>query len=158
MIAAIETSVISYHGQGWAGALARSCAGARRSIYLSALSLHPPTPNAQGEWPELWRAWCAAVQRGVTVDMWLPAPSPVHPATARNSTAGRTASEAGITMHYVTGVKLLHAKSAVIDAAEIWIGSGNFTAAAAHHNHEAYLQAICPRIAHELISRWKSLA
>lgn len=154
----INAANLYYHGGGWAIALAAECAAAQRTIHLSALSMIPPTPNGTGAWPELWCAWKAAAARGVAVHIWLAAPSPIHPATRANMTAGKAASSAGIQMHYITGNRLLHAKTAVIDATTIWIGSGNFTAAAAHHNHEAYMRADCPAIARQIIDRWQSLA
>lgn len=149
---------ISYHGNNWADALAAACSQARETIHISALSMHPPSANAIGDWSRLWRAWCDAVRRDVLVAIWLPIPSPIHPATLRNTTAGRAILAAGMQIHYVKGPRLLHAKTAVIDARSVWIGSGNYTAAAAHHNHEAYLQADCPRIARAVIARWESLA
>lgn len=149
---------IEYHGESWAAALAADCTGAQSSILASALSLLPPTPNASGSWPELWRAWKAAAARGVRVAVWLPVPSPIHPATRGNFGAGRACTENQIEIHYIAGARLLHAKTCIIDARVVWIGSGNFTAAAAHHNHEAYLRADCAKIAHELASRWEALA
>jgi phosphatidylserine/phosphatidylglycerophosphate/cardiolipin synthase-like enzyme len=79
------------------------------------------------------------------------------PATRGNYGAGRACTAAGIHIHYVTGNRLLHAKTCIIDKHAIWIGSGNFTAAAAHHNHEAYLRADCAKIAAEIVSRWEAL-
>ncbi|MFA5825507.1 MAG: phospholipase D-like domain-containing protein [Gallionellaceae bacterium] len=149
---------LAYHGAGWAKALADECAKAVGGIHISALSMLPPTPNATGHWPELWAVWCAAVQRGVRVGVWLPAPTAIHPATKGNAGAGRRIQEAGMEIHYITGNQLLHAKTCVIDARSVWIGSGNFTAAASHHNHEAYLRADCEEIARQLIQRWESLA
>jgi len=154
----ITGAEIYYHGEGWAEHMAEQCALARKSIHISALSMLPPGQNATGDWPELWRAWCAAARRGVRVDIWLPSPTGIHPATKGNIGAGRAIVAAGLGIHFVQGNKLLHAKTVVIDAASVWIGSGNFTAAAAHHNYEAYLQARCPKIARQLIERWEGLA
>lgn len=153
-----DTTNLTYHGAGWAKALAAECAQAARTIHISALSMLPPTPNASGHWPELWTEWCKAVARGIQVDVWLPAPTGIHPATKGNVGAGRRIQEAGMRLHYVTGNQLLHAKTCIIDARSVWIGSGNFTAAAAHHNYEAYLRADCDAIAHALIERWQSIA
>jgi len=158
MNADIKCAEIYYHGAGWAEHMAECCALAQRSIHVSALSMLPPTQNASGDWPELWRAWCAAARRGVAVHIWLPAPSGIHPATKGNGGAGRAIVDAGMRIHFVQGNKLLHAKTAVIDESSVWIGSGNFTAAAAHHNYEAYIQATCPRIARQVIERWEALA
>lgn len=158
MISHSEAANVTYHGAGWCAALAAECAAAQHSIHMSALSMHAPTPHAHGAWPDLWSALTAAAARGVAVHIWLSAPSTIHPATRGNITAGRAAAARGVVPHFVTGTNLLHAKTAVIDARAVWVGSGNFTSAAAHHNHEAYLRADCPRIAAELIHRWQSLA
>jgi phosphatidylserine/phosphatidylglycerophosphate/cardiolipin synthase-like enzyme len=154
----INSANIYYHGEGWAATMAAECAGAQKTIHISALSMLPPTPNATGDWPDLWRAWCAAAKRGIAVNVWLPAPTPIHQATRQNSTTGGKIILNGMGIHYITGSRLLHAKTAVIDARTVWIGSGNFTAAAAHHNYEAYLRAECPTIAKQIIDRWESLA
>lgn len=148
---------LEYHGAGWAAALRADCDLASRSLHLSALSMLPPGANASGPWPDLWRAWIAAAKRGVDVHLWLPAPMTHNPATRGNFGAGSACTEQGIFIHYATGNRLLHAKSCVVDAHIVWIGSGNFTAAAAHHNHEAYLRADSPKIAAELICRWEAL-
>lgn len=158
MISNSEAANVNYHGAGWCAALAAECAAAQHTIHMTALSMHAPTAHAHGAWPYLWSALANAVTRGVEVHIWLAAPSSIHPATRGNITAGRAAAAHGIHTHYVTGTNLLHAKTAVIDAHAVWIGSGNFTSAAAHHNHEAYLRADCPRIAAELIHRWQMLA
>ena len=151
-------SNVMYHGEGWAEAMGEACALAMDSIHVSALSILPPTSNASGDWPELWRAWCAASRRGVAVDIWLPSPNEKAPATLGNGTAGRAIVDSGMNVHFVQGTRLLHAKTCVIDAATVWIGSGNFTAAAAHHNYEAYLEAHSQVIAQCLIERWQGLA
>lgn len=149
---------LTYHGEGWALAMSKECAAAERTIHISALSMTPPTEHKTGHWQELWQAWCAAAKRGVNVHIWLPSPSEIYPATKGNIGAGRAIIEAGMHPHFVQGSRLLHAKTAIIDARTIWIGSGNFTAAAAHFNHEAYLRADCKKIAKQLIERWESIA
>lgn len=149
---------LQFHGAGWAQAMRADCRAAARTIHASALSLQPPTPHGTGHWPELWGEWKAAAARGVRVGIWLPTPSNIYPATLGNFGAGRAAEEAGIHVHFVNGNRLLHAKTCIIDGLTVWIGSGNFTAAAAHYNHEAYLRADCSRIAQELVARWEALA
>lgn len=153
-----RTNELHYHGDGWANDLWDDCANAKTSIHISALSLQPPTPRGRGHWPELWDAWKNAALRGVQIDFWMAEPTPVHPATGKNYSAGEALAQMGAHPHYVKMPRLLHAKTVCIDRAVIWIGSGNFTAAAAHHNHEAYLSAYCPTIAEQLIKRWESLA
>ena len=154
----IKSANLYYHGEGWAEHMATECDKAAKSIHISALSLLPPGPNSTGSWPDLWRSWCASARRGVRVDFWLPATNPIYPATSGNRKAGSTIQLNGMYIHYITGNRLLHAKTCVIDEQQIWIGSGNFTAAAAHHNYEAYLCADCPEIAKQIVARWKNLA
>ena len=158
MIDISDSVNLRYHGEDWAGKMADECSKAKYSIHLSATSLHAPTPNGTGAWPRLWNTWVEAAARAVQVRIWLPAPSPIHPATRGNSTAGDKILAKGMWVHYVTGPRLLHAKTCIIDGEIIWIGSGNFTAAAAHHNHETYLRATCPAIAKQIIERWRLLS
>jgi phosphatidylserine/phosphatidylglycerophosphate/cardiolipin synthase-like enzyme len=148
---------VTYCGVGWAAALAHECSRARTSIILSALSMQPPTPKASGDWPQLWRAMCEAPKRGVRVRVLLPAPSPIYPATKGNFRAGSELTKEGVEINYIKGPKLLHAKTAIIDNRAVWIGSGNLTAAAAHHNHEAYIRLDSERIACDLLKRWEAL-
>lgn len=145
---------VAYHGTEWAKGMAYDIKQATQSIHLTALSIHRPTKNGRGAWPDLINAWKAAALQGVRIDLWLPAPSHTHPATLQNMTVGKYLSDQGLNIHLVKPTKLLHAKTCVIDRRIVWIGSGNFTAAAAHHNHEAYMRAECPKIAEELITRW----
>ena len=153
----IESANLYYHGEGWAAAMADECQLAMASIHASALSFQPPRTQTDGDWPRLYQSWVDAAARGVQVCVWLPAASTTHPATHHNLTAARRMIADGIHARLVSGNQLLHAKTCVIDASSIWIGSGNFTAAAAHFNHEAYLRADCPAIAAELIARWEAL-
>jgi phosphatidylserine/phosphatidylglycerophosphate/cardiolipin synthase-like enzyme len=150
--------IVTYHDTEWCEAMAAQCATARYSIHISALSMLPPTPNATGQWPTLWREWCAAARRGVRVDIWLPAPSAIYPASLGNLSAARKIVEAGMFIHSVPGNKLLHAKTCVIDKCSVWVGSGNFTAAAAHHNHESYMQTCSELIASRIVNRLESIA
>lgn len=149
---------VYYYGAGWAAAMADQCAAAQRSIHISALSMIPPTQNATGDWPELWRTWCAAARRGLSVHIYLPSATTIHAATRGNNTAGRVIVANDMHIHLIKGNKLLHAKTVVIDDISVWIGSGNFTAAAAHHNHEAYLQTAHQQIARQLIERWGAIS
>jgi phosphatidylserine/phosphatidylglycerophosphate/cardiolipin synthase-like enzyme len=148
---------IYYHGADWAAAMRAECDHAQTSILITALSVLPPGRDASGPWPELYAAWKTAAQRGIKVRVWLPAPSAAHPATRQNHTSAIKMAAAGLFPHLVPGAKLLHAKTCTIDCKSVWIGSGNFTCAAAHHNHEAYLRADCAHIARELAARWEQL-
>jgi phosphatidylserine/phosphatidylglycerophosphate/cardiolipin synthase-like enzyme len=149
---------VSYHGESWGADMMEDCKRAAKSIHISALSMLAPTKNGSGSWPDLWNAWCAAAQQGVRIDIWLAAPSGIHPATRANVSAGYAIIGAGMYVHYITGNRLLHAKTAIIDAEIAWIGSGNFTAAAAHFNHEAYARIESEKIARQLITRWEGWA
>lgn len=153
-----QPAQINYFDVDWCGSMAAQCATAQRSIHMSALSMQAPRQDAIGTWPDLWRELCAAARRGVRVDIWLPAPSPIYPASKGNQATGQRIVDEKMHVHFVTGNRLLHAKACVIDTASCWIGSGNFTAAAAHFNHESYLQTVCPVIAGRIISRLKTLA
>lgn len=148
---------LRYYGAEWAEVMADECRAASESIHVSALSLHPPTIHGSGAWPRLWKTWIEVAKKGIPINFWLPAPTKIHPATRNNTVSGAAIVANGMFVHYVTGNRLLHAKTCIIDAKSVWIGSGNFTAAASHHNHEAYLRADCPAIAERIITRWKSL-
>lgn len=151
-------SEIEYHGQDWAEGMLVDCEHAQRTIHISALSMHTPTIRSSGAWPELYKSWLAKSQQGVKIDIWLPQPSKTWPATLGNFSTGNKLAAAGLFPHFVKSNRLLHAKTCIIDAQIVWIGSGNFTAAAAHYNHEAYLRTYSPGIAEKLIDRWESLA
>ena len=148
--------MITVHDQ-WAMPMATDCAAARLSITASALSLHALRRPSETPFGHLWAAWQCAAARGCTVDFFLAAPSKNHPATAQNLTAGGILRSAGMRAHFVPQPRLLHAKTLIIDARIVWIGSGNFTAAAAHHNHEIYCRFESPEIAQRIAARWQSI-
>ena len=141
----------------WAEAMATDCASAKKSITLSALSLHAPAKPLNTPFGRLWQSWIDAAERGVNVELYLPAPTKIHPATLQNRQHGIRAAANGITVHFVPQPELLHAKSCVIDSAIAWVGSGNFTSAAAHHNHELYLRCADARIAQDVEGLIKAL-
>lgn len=145
------------HLTHWAAAMAADCNAAQSDIALSALSLLPPRTNSPGEWPTLWQALIAAAARGVRVTLYLAKPSPINLATTRNHGTAATANAHGIACRLIPGPHLLHCKSLTIDSRIVWIGSGNFTSAAAHHNHEAYIRAARPDFAAAVLARWKAL-
>lgn len=150
--------MIEVYSSDWAQTMADDCATAQDSIAASALSLLPPRHPSQTPFGRLWQSWVDAAARGVRVVIFLAAPSKHHPATAQNITAGRIAREAGILTRLVPQPGLLHAKTLVIDASRVWIGSGNFTAAAAHHNHEIYCRFDSPQCAARIVERWNNIA
>lgn len=142
----------------WAENMAHDCKAAQHSIHLTAISCLPPTEKAAGAWKELFSSWEDAAKRGVEVHIWLPVPNKAFPATLQNHTAGMKLSASGVFTHMVKGNRLLHAKTCIIDNRIAWVGSGNFTAAAANYNYEAYLRVDCAKIALDLRTRWELLA
>lgn len=138
----------------WAAPLAADLAAARWSVLITALSLHPlrrvaPTPIGR-----LWLELAGAVARGARVDVILPRPNRSHPATAMNGQAAEALHAIGAHCVFAPPGRLLHAKTCSIDAETVWIGSGNWTAAAAAHNHEAYLRVKSCAHAAKLRAHW----
>lgn len=140
----------------WAAPLALDLDAARESILISALSLHPMRKVSASNIGRLWLGLAGAVARGVAVDFILPAPARSHPATAINGQAAEALHAIGARCHFAPPARLLHAKTAVIDRATVWIGSGNWTAAATAHNHEAYLRITCNNIAERVRANWRA--
>jgi phosphatidylserine/phosphatidylglycerophosphate/cardiolipin synthase-like enzyme len=133
------------HGNGWAATLADDIDSAQTRVTMTALSMLPPRIVQADDISRLWLALIHAAERGIEVTIALPAPSEAHPATLRNHTTALTLRAARIGAVLVPPARLLHAKTTTIDAAIAWIGSGNITAAAAHHNRELYLRTTDPR-------------
>lgn len=144
--------------ENWAQELAVDCANAAYGITISSLSMQPPRHPSLTDFGILWQSWVDATRRGVRVEFFLASPSKSHPATARNASAGALAFQAGMHVRYVPQPNLMHAKSIIIDDKTVWIGSGNMTAAAAHHNHEIYVRFEAPEIAARIKKRWESIA
>ena len=131
--------------KGWALELADAINQADKKITLTALSFLPPRRHKPDEFGKLYAAIMSASAMGIDVNIILPMPSKEHPATAQNASAARTLRDIGCTAWLRASRNLLHAKTAQIDMAEAWIGSGNMTAAAAHHNREAWMVTDDPR-------------
>lgn len=146
-----------YHDTEWLRAMLTDIELAAASIHLTALSFQPQTPERSGAISRLWTALHAARARGVQVYAYLPTPNRNAAATMRNASTASMMRQAGMHCHLVQGGRLLHAKTLVVDALVVHIGSGNFTDAAASQNYEAYLRVISPAIASRLINRWKEL-
>lgn len=144
--------------ENWALEIAADCENSQLEIMVSSLSMQPPRRPAQTPLGRLWQAWTDAAARGVQVNFFLAAPSKIHPATAQNATAAALAFKAGMQTRYIPQPNLLHAKSVIIDDLICWIGSGNMTAAAAHHNHEIYVRFESQEIARRIKNRWQLLA
>jgi phosphatidylserine/phosphatidylglycerophosphate/cardiolipin synthase-like enzyme len=126
--------------QYWPLELARDFDAANRSIIMTALSFLPPRTIKNEMFSKLWLAIATASRRGVAVQVALPAPTVAHPATLRNEAAARDLAAIGATTVLVPATNLLHAKTVCIDARLAWVGSGNYTAAAAHHNRECWMR------------------
>lgn len=127
---------------------------ALHSICISSLSLHPPRASRASNIGMLWSSIEAAAERGVSLLFFLPQSSKAHPATAFNESAATRLHAIGAKVHTLNPARLLHAKTVSIDDSIAWVGSGNWTAAAAAHNREAYIRAASPRIATRLRNHW----
>lgn len=122
----------------WASLLAHDIAHARHRVILTALSAQPPRHSAKSPHGALWQELCAAPSRGLSVTLLIAAPMNAHPATSRALHAARYLHGFGVTVLLVPGPRLLHQKTVCLDREVCWVGSGNFTAAAANHNYELY--------------------
>lgn len=140
------------HHAGWLETLTVDLDKAAASISITALSIHYPATKTAGPLGPFWAALAAATSRGIRPALIMPAPSRSHPATAMNGNTAEKAHALGLDAHLIPLPRLLHAKSAVIDSRIAWVGSGNFTAAAACHNREIYMRSTDPAIARHLAS------
>jgi len=141
----------------WAERMAQDVRNAKEQIIMTALSMQQARGNSHGSWHGLWSALLEAPGRGVAVKIWLPQPHHAHPATMGNYTTAVTLAKAGIVCQLVKDSRLLHAKTCVIDEQIAYVGSGNYTAAACNHNHEAYLRVDCKKLALDVATRWELL-
>jgi len=139
--------------ENWAAILVDDINQANTSIIGTALSMLPPRTTQAGPWPAMWNALCAAAARHVRIRFTLPAPNRAHPATAQNATGARAAHDKGMIVTMIHSPRLLHAKQFIIDENVVWIGSGNMTAAAYAHNHEAWIRFESKKIAATLTLR-----
>jgi phosphatidylserine/phosphatidylglycerophosphate/cardiolipin synthase-like enzyme len=133
------------HSDDWASRIAADITTAQTRVIMTALSMLPPRVTSSDALSALWLALIRAAERKIAVTIIMPMPSEAHPATARNHTTAMALRAAGIITSLVPAQRLLHAKTATIDAAIAWVGSGNLTAAAAHHNREIYMRTDDPR-------------
>lgn len=141
----------------WPRHIALDIADAKHTIIASALSCQPPRRIATTGLSPLWLALVSAAARRRRVVLILPASTRTHPATAHNNTTAQTAAAVGITVSLVPMPRLLHAKTVSIDGRISWVGSGNFTAAAASHNHEAWIRTEDEQTAAELLHFHRTL-
>lgn len=145
----------------WASPMTGDIDAATRSVIACALSLHVPRYASETAFGKLWTSIENAAARGVEVKIILPKPSHIHPATLQNHTMAKLAFERGVRVTFATGAELLHAKAVVVDGVILWVGSGNFTGAAAHRNNELYLRTVAPAIAgkaEKMIREWGGVA
>ena len=138
------------HTAEWSKALGDALKTSESKITLTALSFLPPSHHKPDIFGLFYSALIDRASRIKEAVIILPMPSPSHPATQQNGTAAKTLRAIGCTVWLHPIANLLHAKTCCIDHAEAWIGSGNFTAAAAHHNREAWMQTDDPRAIAEL--------
>lgn len=135
---------LTVHTTAWAQQLAADVAAARQTINVAVLSLLTPTPRMVGPWPHLWRQLLTAPGRGVRLRLAMPRPTRVHPATHWNAKSAEPLQAAGAQILWCDAPRLVHAKCWAIDSHILWIGSGNCTAAACHHNRECWVRAWSP--------------
>ena len=141
----------------WASAMALDIAMARSSVLITSLSLQTAETCPGHPLGMLWAAMHEAAQRGAAITFVLPQPARSHPATAYNIHAGYALQAAGVRVIYAPAGNLLHAKTVTIDESIVWVGSGNWTKAAAAWNHEAYLRCQSPQLAMRLSAHWREL-
>jgi phosphatidylserine/phosphatidylglycerophosphate/cardiolipin synthase-like enzyme len=139
----------------WPLAIATDITGASSLITITALSMHQPRHDNGTDYATLYNALAAAPARGVQCVVYMPDSSSSHPATSQNRTTAAALARLGCTVHTIPVSRLLHAKTVSIDDAIIWVGSGNWSAAAAHFNHECYLRANAPQLAARLREHWQ---
>jgi phosphatidylserine/phosphatidylglycerophosphate/cardiolipin synthase-like enzyme len=144
------TMTTTTHQDTWCADMTADIAAAERSIIMTALSCLPPRTLKMDTFTRWWLALADALKRGIAVQIALPKPSLSHPATMRNEAAAADFRAVGATVILIPPTNLLHAKSVAIDSRIAWVGSGNFTAAAAHHNRECYLRTDDARAVAEL--------
>lgn len=154
MITPARSENVTLH-HDWAPALAGDIASAERSIYITSLSMQ--LPRRAGATPHhlILDALTKAPARGVRVDVVLPPPSKAHPACAFNRQVAGVLHAFGARVWFAPVSNLLHAKTATIDEQIVWVGSGNWTAAAANHNREAYLRVASATLAQQQLRHWR---
>lgn len=139
----------------WALALAADIAAASWAVNITTLSFQIPRHPNDTPHGQLIAQILAAPLRGVRVNVSMPAPSKTHAACAFNLLSAKTLADAGCFVWWAPPANLLHAKTAVIDDNIAWVGSGNYTAAAANHNRECYMRAASHQLARDLLMHWK---
>lgn len=136
--------------QPWSPPMAADVDIARHAITITALSLLPPRTLKNELFSRWWLSLASASRRNVAITVALPAPCVAHPATLRNIAAAADLANIGAACVLIPPANLLHAKTMRIDDAIAWVGSGNMTAAAHHHNRECWMRTDDKRAVEEL--------
>lgn len=142
--------IVTAHSKSWALDMVEDILHARARISITALSMLPPNREAGTPWQRYWAALRQQAAAGIDILVILPAPTIAHPATMRNGTTASILKDAAIRVALKPATNLLHAKTMLVDGAIAWVGSGNLTAAAAHHNAEMYIRTTDHRTALQL--------
>lgn len=132
--------------------LTKAIREAETRVSLTALSFLPPRREKSDDFGDLFRAIRAGIKKGVEVRIIMPGSHIANPATLGNTRTGNHLLEEGCTVVLRKSPYLLHAKTAVIDHKSAWVGSGNFTAAAAHFNRECWLETDDQKCVADLLS------
>jgi phosphatidylserine/phosphatidylglycerophosphate/cardiolipin synthase-like enzyme len=140
----------SLHLQEWSRAMLNDIREARHTITIAAHSFLVPIGTARTSWLDTWETLIQKSAAGIYVSIYLPAPLLSHPATLNNVHAATKAHRNQIRCTLLKPPNVLHAKFAIIDNHVTWIGSGNMTSAAHHHNREVWLRCDNTAIAAEL--------
>lgn len=141
----------------WTTALAEDLDAAQFDVHVSTLSFNHPSGSATNKLTIAIRALQSAAARGVLVHVYMPAPSPSHPATLQNGSAADRLHAKNIHVHLQPLPGLLHMKAIVIDDAVTWVGSANWTQAAATHNLEAYARLESVPLSQQTRAKMQSL-
>jgi phosphatidylserine/phosphatidylglycerophosphate/cardiolipin synthase-like enzyme len=146
-----STPLLSLHLEEWSPALLADLRAAQHTITIAAHSFMVPIGAARTSWLQTWETLIEKSNQYCAVNLYLAAPLLSHPATLNNVHAATKAHKHGIRCTLLKPPRVLHAKFAVIDNHLTWVGSGNMTAAAHHHNREVWLRCEKLAIASELL-------
>lgn len=141
----------------WAQVLTGAIKNAKQSIDIITFSMTPPRAASANDFTELWDSMVQASARGLVIVIHMPKPTRSHPATLGNLGAAQVAFKSGIETCFLSPVKMVHSKCAIIDRELIFIGSGNWTTAAATRNHETYCSFASKSSAEKMLADWRTL-
>lgn len=138
----------------WAQEMALDIGAAQYSVHITTLSMQPPRHPGASPHHALFSALSGVAKLGRRCQVAMPAPSKAHPATAFNRYAADWLMHAEVLTHWADPARLLHAKTCIIDRHIVYIGSGNWTAAACNYNREVYIRADSADLANRLLRRF----